>query len=316
MDRLFTLITFGVLIQLGDGVSPLVLPCADPTFRCGRPNQNQFGSRVVGGQEAQLGAWPWMVALVELGYVACGGAIINPRLILTAAHCFYGNSNDPSRWQAIAGKHYLLRLEPQQKSVKIEKIILHGDYNNITLDNDIALLVLAELLIFSTYIQPICIPDTMQGLPAGYSCLLAGWGKTEGTGDSSVLNQVMLPIISDDSCSSPDWYWTHFIPQQSFCAGYEAGGRDACQGDSGGPLICKRNDTWFIQGISSWGSGCAEYKWPGIYTNISMHINWIRNTLTADIACQDVIGTLSQWGGRRRTDGCSPPWLSRKGPSS
>ncbi|CAG5123549.1 unnamed protein product, partial [Candidula unifasciata] len=248
-----------------------------------------LASRIVGGIEAQLSAWPWMVALVEVGYLACGGSIINARIILTAAHCFSGESNDPSRWQAVAGKHYLLSVEPQQISVKINKIIVHEDYNNITQDNDIALLELAEALTFSTYIQPICIPDTTKGVRVGKVCLLAGWGKTEGTGDSSVLNQVLLPIISDENCSSRDWYWTQFIPQKTFCAGYEAGGSDACKGDSGGPLVCKRNNKWFVQGISSWGYGCAEYRWPGIYTNVSMHIDWITTTV-AEIACKDVVG--------------------------
>ncbi|CAL1527992.1 unnamed protein product [Lymnaea stagnalis] len=268
----------------------LTLPCASDTTSCGVAAVEPATYRIVGGGEARIGAWPWIVLLVELGYSSCGGSIISDRFILSAAHCFKGLSNNPGRWQVVAGKHHLNKVDPGQQTVQVLKILMHGDYNITTVENDIALLVLAQPLTFSDVIQPICLPTAEQGVTAGEICLLAGWGATRGTANEMVLNQVLLPIIPDDVCSLVEWYGDDFIANTTFCAGYEEGGKDACTGDSGGPLICKRDGKWFAQGISSWGYGCAEYKWPGIYTDVTKYLSWITSGMKQNSNCGNVIG--------------------------
>ncbi|KAH9494424.1 Transmembrane protease serine 3 [Bulinus truncatus] len=197
-------------------------------------------------------------------------------------------SNDPKRWQIIAGKHHLNKIDPGERTVNVAKIFMHTNYNNNTIANDIALLLLEQPLTYSNVIRPICLPTEDQGVRAGENCLLAGWGATKGTADQLVLNQVVLPIISDDICALEDWYGPDFLPNTTFCAGYEQGGQDGCSGDSGGSLICRRNGLWYSQGIHSWGYGCGEFKWPGIYTDVSKYSQWIFDTIQHNTQCTSV----------------------------
>ncbi|XP_059141387.1 trypsin-1-like [Physella acuta] len=279
-----------LLLFTGVQPSPLHLPCTNSQTSCGLSLVEPVSHRIIGGGEAPVGAWPWIVLLAELGFSACGGAIISEYYILTATHCFSGASNDPKRWQVLAGKHYLNRVDPGQQVVKVSQIILHDNFDNVSVANDIALLLLEEPLVFSDVIRPVCLPTADQGVTEGEVCVMAGWGSTQGTADQMVLNQVLLPIISDDICALSDWYGRDFIPGSTFCAGYEEGGKDGCTGDSGGSLICRRNGRWFSQGISSWGYSCAEYKWPGIYTDVSVYSTWITDKMKAYSNCLDVIG--------------------------
>ncbi|KAK0049144.1 serine protease hepsin [Biomphalaria pfeifferi] len=280
-----------IFLLVPENVLPgtLTLPCSGNVI-CGQPVHQPVSLRIIGGGEAPVGAWPWVVLLTELGYVSCGGAILNNRFILTATHCFLGKSYDPKRWQVMAGKHNLNRHDPGEQTVNVARIFLHKNYNNETVANDIALLMLEQPLTYSNLISPICLPTEDQGVNTGENCLLAGWGATRGTADQMVLNQVILPIISDDICSLLDWYGSDFLPNTTFCAGYEQGGQDGCTGDSGGSLICRRNGLWYSQGILSWGYGCGEYKYPGIYTDVSKYGSWIYDIIQQNTVCNSPVG--------------------------
>ncbi|KAK3767901.1 hypothetical protein RRG08_059228 [Elysia crispata] len=273
---------------------PLSLPCPKGTAACGRPSVSPISMRIIGGQPAVRGSWPWMVSLRQNNFTKCGGALISEDLVLTATHCFLGELNETSIWTASVGKYRRNRVERGEKTVKVSKIVTHAEFNIQTVANDIALVLLAEPLVFSDVIGPICIPRSNQGVKDGEMCLLAGWGSTRGTSDFNALNQVNLPIVPDATCSRPDWYGADFSqPDTSFCAGYERGLKDGCTGDSGGPLICFRDNTWYIQGISSWGYGCAEQKWPGIYTEVNKYTSWIYSqirNLRKGCAANPIIG--------------------------
>ena len=86
--------------------------------------------------------------------------------------------------------------------------------------------------------------------------------------------QVSLPIINRNQCNDPDWL-DGVVTSNMICAGYAAGGKDACQGDSGGPLVCEKNGVWYLQGVVSWGDGCALPNEPGIYTRVTRYVSWI-----------------------------------------
>ncbi|KAL8558218.1 hypothetical protein ACOMHN_055468 [Nucella lapillus] len=175
---------------------------------------------------------------------------------------------------------------------------MHEHYEHSTVDNDIALMIVRESIPFTPFIRPICIPGGAEDtapLSPGTACLLAGWGDTQNTGPQGVLMEVMVPLVSDAVCSLPHWHYTHFIPNKTFCAGYEGGGKDACVGDSGAPLISKFEDgRWYVTGITSWGYFCAVPRWPGVYTNVTYHLPWIHQTRLANGlpgACQvDIVG--------------------------
>lgn len=236
---------------------------------------------MVGGHEAKVGSWPWMVMLAEEGVMVCGGSILNEQFVLTAAHCFEDMlSRTASRWLAYVGKHHLDYPDDTESAHHVQEIILHPGFQNGSMKNDIALIKLQEPIVFNDYVKPICVPPTRRRVVAVNSyCYTTGWGDTQGTGDRNVLNQVMLPLISDYFCSRADWYGTHFIKGVTFCAGYMGGGRDACTGDSGGPYNCKKDGKWYVQGVTSWGFYCAQPKWPGIYTDVSKYGTWIRETM-------------------------------------
>ncbi|KAK7111762.1 trypsin-1-like [Littorina saxatilis] len=279
--------------------SPKIAECACDnavTRQCGHPMVQPSSARIVGGQEAQIGSWPWIVALAEDDFAVCAGAIINDRIILTAAHCFEDTlSRNASRWRVAAGKHHLLKNDRGEAHLNVESIIMHDHFVHDTVENDIAIVVVRETIPFTNFIRPICLPSgtAQTALHEGKACLMAGWGNTKDTGSSEVLRQVTVPVIPDDVCAKPGWYYHDFIPLKTFCAGYEEGGRDACAGDSGGPLISKFDGHWYVTGIASWGYSCAEARWPGIYTNVTYYLPWIHKQMAArgfDVPCQPLIG--------------------------
>lgn len=231
-----------------------------------------------------MGSLPWMVMLTENGVQSCGGSIITDRLVLTAAHCFEDpDSLDPKRWRAFVGKHHLQYQDLFEQEHTINQIIMHEGYNQETVANDIAILVLDVHVMFNGYVMPICLPAFSLGALLSHHAhshvygLVAGWGDTREDHPQYVLNQVSLPIQSDRVCGAHNWYGSAFLPQTTFCAGYEQGGRDACIGDSGGPFVIKNhNGLWVQVGITSWGYDCALPRLPGIYTDVTMYITWIK----------------------------------------
>ncbi|XP_078023221.1 transmembrane protease serine 13a isoform X1 [Epinephelus lanceolatus] len=245
------------------------LQCVD----CGR---QQSTSRIIGGSIAKTGQWPWQLSLHYRGSHVCGGVLISPDFVLTAAHCFpkeKPSSLLPGSWRVYGGAVNLQNL-PQPYLVK--KIILNNNYDSRTNDFDIALLKLTSPVVFNDKVQPVCLPAFDQQFPPGTQCWTSGFGTTEaGSGTvSNDLMEVTVDIISTQTCNGRQGY-RGSVTRNMLCAGDLSGGRDSCQGDSGGPLVCKGEKLWYLVGITSWGEGCgAEYK-PGIYTKVSSVLPWI-----------------------------------------
>ncbi|KAG8249767.1 Suppressor of tumorigenicity 14 protein [Homalodisca vitripennis] len=146
--------------------------------------------------------------------------------------------------------------------------------------NDIALLQLATpLRIDHVWVSPICLPDPSQKFLQGDS-VVAGWGRLSESGSlPHILQHVTLPILSLSRCHN--LYrragFAKFIHSCQLCSGFEQGGLDSCQGDSGGPLVCKQSDgRYYLCGIVSWGVGCARPKFPGVYTEVTCFVEWIK----------------------------------------
>merc|ERR1712098_410095 len=109
---------------------------------------------------------------------------------------------------------------------------------------------------------------------AGTMCTVTGWGTTtEGGSLGRVLQKVDVPVVSDADCR--DAYGVNDVYDSMICAGLPQGGKDSCQGDSGGPFMCGNQPS----GIVSWGYGCAEPGYPGVYTQTSYFIDWINENL-------------------------------------
>ena len=165
--------------------------------------------------------------------------------------------------------------------MKIEKIILHENYNSETYDYDIALVKLNNPVHFSTRVRPVCLPHEGMDFATGTNCYVTGWGKLQEVGKfPKRLYQAKVPLVDRQNCSAT--YALHHgytITERMRCAGLANGGIDACQGDSGGPLVCNRGSRWYLMGAVSWGVGCARSNAYGVYTDISKLKPWVVKTM-------------------------------------
>ncbi|XP_019760453.2 proclotting enzyme [Dendroctonus ponderosae] len=268
-------------------LSPVVNNYVDQE-ECGIPESAKF--RVVGGEEALPGRWPWMAAIFLHGSRRtefwCGGSLISATHILTAAHC-----TRDSRQRPFAARQFTVRLgdidlkrddEPSAPvTFKVSEIRAHKDFRRVGFYNDIAILKLDRPARKSKYIIPLCVPppELEQEQFAGKRSTVVGWGTTfYGGKESTVQRQAILPVWRNEDCNQ-----AYFQPITSnfICAGYAEGGTDACQGDSGGPLMLNWESKWIQVGVVSFGNKCGEPGYPGVYTRVTKYLDWIReNTRT------------------------------------
>ncbi|XP_010871385.2 transmembrane protease serine 13a [Esox lucius] len=255
-------------------------PCPDQntvSLQCTDCGRQQVTSRIIGGSVAQLGQWPWQLSLHFGGSHVCGGVLVSPDFVVTAAHCFPRSlplGFDASRWRVYGG---VVSQKKLPTPYLVEKIIVNENYDNKTNDQDIALLRLASPVEFSYAVQPACLPAFDQTLSQGTKCWTSGFGTTnEGAAvPSKVLMEVGVGIIDIRLCNSSKVY-PGCVSENMLCAGDINGGRDSCQGDSGGPLVCQDRDSrWQLVGVTSWGSGCGLRNKPGVYTKVSSLLPWI-----------------------------------------
>ncbi|KAM4558359.1 transmembrane protease serine 3 isoform 2-T2 [Odontesthes bonariensis] len=248
-------------------------------LECG--SRPQYNTRVVGGNVSQPGQFPWQVSLHFSSEHLCGGSIITPSWILTAAHCVYGFENS-SLWTVHVG--LTEQLIHGAQSLAVQSIVYHARYRPKGLDYDIALMRLARPLVFNGYVEPICLPNHGEEFTAGAVCWISGWGATEEDGETSVvLRSATVPLISTKTCNQPEVYQGLISPWM-ICAGYLEGGIDSCQGDSGGPLACEDSSVWKLVGATSWGIGCAMRNKPGVYTRITKSLSWIHQQMEREEA--------------------------------
>ncbi|XP_072518296.1 enteropeptidase [Salminus brasiliensis] len=243
----------------------------------GGKNESSSG-RVVGGQDALKGAWPWMASLKWTGRHVCGAAIIDREWLITAAHCVFGKNIHLSNWVVVLGLHAQYESDTSQRQYHlVDQVIMNPHYNRRTKDSDIALMHLQTRVNFADYIEPICLPHPDQQFEPGRRCVIAGWGRlTEGGAVADVMQQAVLPLLNNSQCQ--EWLPEYNITKRMVCAGYAEGGVDSCQGDSGGPLMCEGENHWVLAGVTSFGVGCAQPQRPGVYALVSEFIDWVVET--------------------------------------
>ncbi|RXN28514.1 enteropeptidase [Labeo rohita] len=231
--------------------------------------------RVVGGQDAQKGAWPWIASLRWLGRHACGAALIDREWLITAAHCVYGKNVHLSNWAVVLGLHSQYETDNTNKQVhSIDQVIMHKRYNRRTKESDFALMHLQTPANYTDYVQPICLPDAGAPIEEGRKCFIAGWGLTAEDGTTAdVLQEAVVPLLSNKQCQ--EWLPEYNFTERMLCAGYAEGGVDTCKGDSGGPLMCEEAGGWVLVGVTSFGVGCGRPQRPGAYARVSQFIEWV-----------------------------------------
>uniref|UniRef100_G3TV86 Coagulation factor IX n=1 Tax=Loxodonta africana TaxID=9785 RepID=G3TV86_LOXAF len=238
-------------------------------------------TRVVGGKDAKPGQFPWQVLLNNGVDAFCGGAIINEKWVVTAAHCI-----EPGvKITVVAGEHNIEETEHTEQKRDVIRAIPYHSYNATInkYNHDIALLELDKPLTLNSYVTPICVADreyTNIFLKFG-SGYVSGWGKVFNRGRSaSILQYLRIPLVDRAMCLRSTKFT---IYNNMFCAGYQEGGKDSCQGDSGGPHVTEVEGISFLTGIISWGEECAVKGKYGIYTKVSRYVNWIKESILSRI---------------------------------
>lgn len=173
-----------------------------------------------------------------------------------------------------------------EQDIKVEEIIVHSNYNKPIRDsNDIALVKLAKPAKLGKGVGLACMPDPGLSLPVddlNKKCWITGWGRLSSGGASpNNLMQIDVPLYSDARCKNT--YCRGTIDDSMLCAGLQEGGVDSCQGDSGGPLVCELNGKWYLEGATSWGVGCGDPGYPGVYAKIRHLLSWVHDTTNGDV---------------------------------
>lgn len=252
--------------------------------------------RLVGGLETNPHAWPWTGQLVAIknekqniiensiinfGGInninttmiahKCGCSLIDREFVVTAAHCF-AKSRLTTRYRVLLGGHEIY----SGKLYRVVSISIHPLYQIVHSAYDIALLRIAPEVEFTDTMWPICLPT----LPVKINgmCVVTGWGRIKEDGEKAPnLREIHVPIIATFICNDINHYAGRLHPPSMICAGFNGGKIDSCQGDSGGPLQCQNiQGQWELQGVVSWGVGCAKPKLPGVYTKMFVMTPWIR----------------------------------------
>ncbi|GAA3869644.1 serine protease [Saccharothrix violaceirubra] len=251
---------------LGLVVAAVLLPVAGVSAAAADP-----GATIVGGTRASTAQYPWVVYLATTsGYQYCGGTLVAPNKVLTAAHCT--EDDVASSVLVVAGRDD--KNSSAGTAARVTRIWIHPSFSSVTRGYDVSVLTLDRNLTQATL--PVATAADANLYTAGTSTTILGWGTTRAGGQPSrYLLRASVPVTGDQTCSAG--YGSQYKPQHMVCAGLPQGGVDTCQGDSGGPLVAGGK----LIGVTSFGEGCASARYPGVYARVSSYETEIRQQLAS-----------------------------------
>ncbi|HKS43914.1 MAG TPA: serine protease [Amycolatopsis sp.] len=220
---------------------------------------------VVGGDPASIRDYPYTVYLTDPnGNQFCGGALVGPSAVATAAHC--AGAIDSASIRVVGGRQD--KRSNDGTVARVSGVWIEPGFTDPGKGDDIAVLKLDRSMSYRQVNLPDGNDPALYG--EGTKATVLGWGRTSDGGQRSlVLREAIVPVVSDASCANS---FSVYDARSMVCAGYPQGGVDACQGDSGGPLVV--GDT--LIGLVSWGEGCAQPGKPGVYTRVSTYADEIK----------------------------------------
>merc|ERR1711910_210125 len=308
--------------------------CKDPDFtsppkpgpkyipQCGRRNNNGLGVRIHGftESESQFGEWPHMCAILQSSddSYKCGGSLIAPGVVLTAAHCVDKFRQNPSELKVRCGEwdtQHQTEPRPHQDR-QVAALNIHPEFDGRNLQNDFAVLFTNGEFVLDQHIDTACLPAADE-IFDGTTCFATGWGKDQFGASGQyqvVLKEIDLPVVNHGVCQ--DKLRTTRLGQKfklhlSFLCAGGINGKDTCKGDGGSPLVCpsKYNPNTYVQaGIVAWGIGCGESGTPGVYASVSKALCWIDYAMSCHYGA--ISGDYNSYNGY--TSNVCQVWMDNK----
>ncbi|KAG5899427.1 hypothetical protein JTB14_033619 [Gonioctena quinquepunctata] len=230
--------------------------CGRTLRRSRQPRVGVLG-RIIHGKQSARGAWPWQVSLQllhpQFGFLGhwCGGVMISPEWLLTAAHCINNDLfNLPlaALWTAVVGDWDQEVEEKSEERIPVEEVILHERFHNF--QHDIALMKLVRPVKFSSEsrVRAVCLPIKKLHHNQTDFCVATGWGRASEDGPlAGRLLESRVPVHDNAICRKKYGHAVH-IRSGHLCAGHLDGSSGTCVGDSGGPLQCAMQDgRWILR---------------------------------------------------------------------
>ncbi|KAM9726729.1 plasminogen activator, urokinase a [Menidia menidia] len=258
-------------------------PLVDTERTCGELSERRM-NKIVGGFLTAIESHPWTAAIFyKRNKFLCGGSLISPCWVLSAAHCFRNEDGDLNvkGLSVFLGKTDISETDAaREQKFTVEKMIIHQDFDSDNFNSDIALLKIRNTnggcAVKTPSARTVCLPPALTQLPSGFTCSIAGYGKEqEGAWEySKRLKKTDVKLLSNTDCNRK-LYYDNRINENMLCAASPDWSTDACHGDSGGPLVCEASGRMFLFGVVSWGEGCAKKNKPGVYTQVTNYNSWI-----------------------------------------